>query len=111
MPEEAHDDWLGVLGVNVDQIRAKVQGVVKDVETVVDKGIDTVVDGAKQLYNDAENAVSSTVQKVEDAGKAALKQAAQTFTPGASSGPMQPDCKPIHGRVPGPAGGPCRVPG
>jgi hypothetical protein len=103
MAEEAHDDWLGVLGVNVDQIRAKVQGVVTDVETVVDKGIDTVVDGAKQLYSDAENAVSSTVQKVEDAGRAVLKQAVQTFIPGASSGPMQPDCKPIHGQVPGPA--------
>jgi hypothetical protein len=103
MPEEAHDSWLGVLGIDVDQIRAKVQGAVKEVETVVDKGIDTVIDGAKHLYNDAENAVSSAVQKVEDAGGAALKRVAQAFTPGASSGPIQSDCKPIHGHVPGPA--------
>ena len=106
MPEEAHDSWLGVLGIDVDQIRAKVQGVVKDVQTAVDQGIDNVVSGAKQLYQDAENAVTQTVQKVESAGgevASAVKKTAQAFSPGAASGPMASDCKPVHGQVPGPA--------
>src|SRR5579863_2265854 len=68
MADEAHDSWLGVLGIDVDQIRNKVQGVVSDIQTTVDKGIDTVVQGATQLYKDADNAVTQTVQTVENMG-------------------------------------------
>jgi hypothetical protein len=105
MPGDSEDSWLATLGVDVGQIRAEVQGVVSDVETTVDKGIDTVVTGATQLYKNVETEVTQTVQKVENAGSAvvsAAKKVAQSFTPGASSGPMQPDCKPVHGKVPGP---------
>jgi hypothetical protein len=94
-----------VLGIDVDQIRSKVQNVVSDVETTVDKGIDTVVSGATQLYNAAATTVTQTVQNVENAAGQAVntvKKVAQTFTPGAPSGPMQSDCKPVHGQVPGP---------
>ena len=59
MPTEDHDSWLGALGIDVDQIRNKVQGVVGDVETKVEQGIDSVVQGATQLYKDAENAVTA----------------------------------------------------
>ena len=74
MAEEAQDSWLGVLGVDVDQIRNKVQSVVGDVQSTVDKGIDSVVQGATQLYKDASNAVTQTVQSAESA----VPQAVQT---------------------------------
>jgi ElaB/YqjD/DUF883 family membrane-anchored ribosome-binding protein len=109
---EAHDSWLGVLGVDVDQIRNKVQSVVGDVATKVEQGIDSVVQGATQLYKDAENAVTQTVQTVENAGGvvAAVKKGvdvAKTKALGDQSGkpvprPLEADCKPEHGYVPGP---------
>jgi hypothetical protein len=113
MPTEDHDSWLGALGIDVDQIRNKVQGVVGDVETKVEQGIDSVVQGATQLYKDAENAVTQTVQKVENAGGQivdAVKRgvdAAKMKALGDQSGkavprPIEADCKPEHGYVPGP---------
>jgi hypothetical protein len=113
MADDAQDSWLGVLGVNVDQIRNKVQGVVGDIQTKVEQGIDNVVQGATQLYHDAENAVTQTVQKVENAGGAVVDavtkgvDAAKMKALGDQSGkpvprPLEADCKPEHGYVPGP---------
>ena len=113
MPTEDHDSWLGGLGIDIDQIRDKVQGVVSDVETKVEQGIDSVVQGATQVYKDAENVVTQTVQKVENAGGQvvdAVKKgvdAAKMKALGDQSGkpvprPMEADCKPEHGYVPGP---------
>src|SRR5579864_3954127 len=110
---EAHDSWLGVLGIDVDQIRNKVQGVVGDIQTTVEKGVDSVVEGATQLYKDAENAVTQTVQTVENAGAKVANAvtkgvgAAKMKALGDQSGkpvprPLEADCKPEHGYVPGP---------
>lgn len=114
MPEEAHDSWLGGLGIDVDQIRSKVQSVVSDVQTAVNQGIDNVVQGATQLYQDASNAVTQTVQNVENAGGEVVNavakgvDAAKMKVLGDQSGkavprPVEADCKPQHGYVPGPA--------
>jgi hypothetical protein len=113
MPEEAHDSWLGVLGVDVNQLRNKVQNVVGEIKTTVEKGVDSVVEGATQLYKDAENAVTNTVQTVENAGAKVVNTvakdvgAAKMKALGDQSGkpvprPLEADCKPEHGYVPGP---------
>jgi outer membrane protein OmpA-like peptidoglycan-associated protein len=88
MPEEAHDNWLRVLGIDVNEIRTKLQGVVSDVQTKVDQGIDNVAHGATELYQDAENAVTPTVQKPESAGGGeAVKAGTSVTDDSAASGP------------------------
>jgi hypothetical protein len=112
MAEQAQDSWLGALGIDVDGIRNKVQSVVSNVETTVDNGINTVVQGATQLYKDAESAVTQTVQSVENAGRTVVGavtqnvDAAKMKALGDQSGqavprPVEADCKPQHGYVPG----------
>jgi hypothetical protein len=113
MTDNPQDSWLGVLGIDVDQIRNKVQGVVSDVKTDVEQGIDSVVQGASQLYQAAANTVSQTVQKVENAAGQVVDtvkkdvDAAKAKALGDQSGkpvprPIEADCKPEHGYVPGP---------
>lgn len=115
MPTEEHDSWLGdAFGVAVADIRSAAQTVTTDVGNAVQ----SVENVAGQVYNSAASVVDSTIKSAEagvssvvstvrtavngaiDDGIKALK----SVTGGGDSGPMQPDCKPVHGYVPGPAG-------
>jgi hypothetical protein len=103
MPDNEQDSWLGVLGIDVDQIQAKVQGVVQEVQTTVESGIDTVVHGATNLYRKAEDTLGRVGQAIEDGGAALVNGTAPAPPGGANSGPIAPDCRPVHGFVSGPA--------
>jgi hypothetical protein len=120
MPTEEHDSWLGALGVDLDKARdwakQKVDEVKDDVNKAEDWAKDEVKKGVDFVKTEANAAVDEVKKGVDyvkkEAGKAvdevkkdaaALKQKAV----GDQSGrpvprPMESDCKPEHGYVPGP---------
>jgi hypothetical protein len=131
MADDSQDSWLGALGVDVGQIRAKVQSAVSDVESTVDKGVDwakneaadikqdvtTVIDKGEDLAKKAVGAIKDDVNKAEDWAKGKVASAAGAVKKeggdlklkavGDQSGqpvprPMESGCNPVHGQVPGP---------
>lgn len=120
MPTEEHDSWLSGLGVDLNKARGWVSNEIDAVKDDASKAVNWVEDEAKKgvdwVKTEANAAVDDVKKGVDDvkkeAGKAvneikkdaaALKQKAL----GDQSGkpvprPMESDCKPEHGYVPGP---------
>lgn len=120
MPTPEHDSWLGALGVDFDKARDWAKQKVDEVKEDVNKAEDFVKDEVKKGVDFVKTEANAAVDEVKkgvdyvkkEAGKAvdevkkdaaALKQKAV----GDQSGkpvprPMESDCKPQHGYVPGP---------
>jgi hypothetical protein len=120
MPTQEHDSWLGALGVDFDKARDWAKQKVDEVKEDVNKAEDFVKDEVKKGVDFVKTEANAAIDEVKkgvdyvkkEAGKAvdevkkdaaALKQKAV----GDQSGkpvprPMEGDCKPEHGYVPGP---------
>lgn len=120
MPTQEHDSWLSGLGVDVDKVRSwaskEVDTVKDDVNKAENWATDEVQKGADWVKAEANKAVEDVKQGADwvkaEANKAvgAVKQdadAVKVKALGDQSGkpvprPMESDCKPEHGYVPGP---------
>jgi hypothetical protein len=109
MPTEEHDSWLGGLGVDIDKARNWVGQQVDAVKDDVQKGVDWVKTQADTVVDDVKKGADWVVTQantaVDDVKKGA--DAVKMKALGDQSGkpvprPMETDCKPQHGYVPGP---------
>jgi hypothetical protein len=117
MPTEDHDSWLSdALGVAVDKLRSAAQ-TVEDDATKAKDWVNKEADAAKDEVNKAADWVKGEVQKGANWVKTEASNVAGAVQKGADaikmkalgdqSGkpvprPMEGDCKPEHGYVPGP---------
>jgi hypothetical protein len=120
MPTQQHDSWLSGLGVDVDKVRNWVNKEADEVKDDVNKAEnwakDEVQKGADWVKTEADNAVDD-LKKGADWVKTEANKAVGTVKKGTDalkmkalgdqSGkpvprPMEGDCNPVHGQVPGP---------
>jgi hypothetical protein len=109
MPTEEHDSWLGGLGVDIDKARSWVGQQVDAVKDDVQKGVDwvkteadTVVDDVKKGADWVVNQANTAVDDVKKGADAVKVKALGDQSGKPVPRPMENDCKPEHGYVPGP---------
>ncbi len=109
MPTEEHDSWLGGLGVDIDKARNWVGQQVDAVKDDVQKGVDWVKTEANTVVDDVKKGADWVVTQANTAVDEVKKgtDAVKMKALGDQSGkpvprPMETDCKPEHGYVPGP---------
>jgi hypothetical protein len=109
MPTEEHDSWLSAIGVDFDKAKAWVNKEVDQVKDDVQKGADWVKTQADNVVDDVKKGADWVVKQANTAADTVKKgtDALQKKALGDQSGkpvprPMESDCKPEHGYVPGP---------
>lgn len=109
MPTEEHDSWLSAIGVDFDKAKAWVNKEVDEVKDDVQKGVNWVKTEANTVVDDVKKGADWVVQQANTAAATVKKgtDALQKKALGDQSGkpvprPIESDCKPEHGYVPGP---------
>jgi hypothetical protein len=109
MPTQEHDSWLSALGVDVDKARSWVSKQVDALSDDVTKAEDWSKAAVQKGVDWAKTEARATVGEVKAAVGAVKRDAdaVKTKALGDQSGkpvprPMEADCKPVHGYVPGP---------